>query len=50
MKAADLEKFYSENRNVRFCLRNWEDVQQKIPPPTKTIFESGPAVKTKGGD
>ncbi|MFA5346297.1 MAG: B12-binding domain-containing radical SAM protein [Candidatus Omnitrophota bacterium] len=49
MKAADLEKFYSENRNVRFCLRNWEDVQQKIPPPTKTIFESGPAVKTKGG-
>jgi len=49
MRAADLEKFYSENRNVRVCLRNWNDVQQKIPPPTKTIFESGAAVKTKGG-
>lgn len=44
MKAEDLEKFYSENRNVNFCLRDWDDVKQKIPPPVKRIFESGPAV------
>jgi len=47
MKAEDLEKFYSANRNVEFCLRDWDDVQQKIPPPIKTIIESGPAVKLK---
>ena len=47
MKAQDLEKFYSANRNVEFCLRDWDDVQQKIPPPAKRMFESGPAVKLK---
>ena len=47
MRAEDLEKFYSANRNVEFCLRDWNDVQQKIPPPIKTIIESGPAVKLK---
>jgi len=47
MKAEDLEKFYSANRNVNYCLRDWDDVQKKMAPSEKTFIESSPAIIKK---
>jgi len=47
MKAEDLEKFYSANRNVNYCLRDWDDVQKQMAPSEKTFIESSPAILKK---
>jgi MoaA/NifB/PqqE/SkfB family radical SAM enzyme len=50
MKAEDLEKFYSANRNVNYCLRDWDEVQSEKAPSEKRMLESSPAIIKKKED
>jgi len=45
-----LEKFYSVNRNVNYCLRDWDEVQSEKAPSEKRMLESSPAIIKKKED
>ena len=47
MRAEDLEKFYAANRNVNYCLRDWNEVKREMAPSEKRMVESSPAIIKK---